>query len=55
MTDLTKEELQEKIKNVKNDIDKHAGTGDPRMLSGLQDYVEYLQDELAMFKTIDKT
>jgi hypothetical protein len=52
MTDLTKEQLQEKIENVKRDIAKHNGTGDPRMLSGLREYVEYLESEL---KTIDKT
>ena len=51
MTDLTKEQLQEKIENVKRDIAKHSGSGDPRMLSGLQDYVEYLEDQL---KTLTK-
>lgn len=46
MTDLTKEELQEKITQVKHDIAKHNESGNPRMLLGLNDYVAYLEDEL---------
>jgi hypothetical protein len=46
MTDLTKEELQEKIETVKRDIARHSGSGDPRMLQGLSEYVSYLEDEL---------
>lgn len=46
MTDLTKEQLQEKIENVKRDIAKHNGSAEPRMLNGLHDYVEYLEEEL---------
>ena len=51
MTDLTKEQLKEKIENVKRDIAKHSGSAEPRMLSGLHDYIEYLEYEL---KNIDK-
>jgi hypothetical protein len=51
MTDLTKEQLQEKIAQVKRDIAKHNESSNPRMLSGLRDYVEYLEDEL---KTLTK-
>ena len=52
MTDLTKEELQEKIEQVKRDISKHISTADSRMISGLNEYLEYLSDEL---KNLDKT
>ena len=52
MTDLTKEELQEKIVQVKRDIAKHNESSNPRMLLGLQEYVEYLEDEL---KTLTNT
>jgi uncharacterized protein YaeQ len=55
MTDLTKEQLQEKIAQVKRDIAKHRSTADSRMMQGLTQYLEYLEDELKMLKTIDKT
>jgi hypothetical protein len=51
MTDLTKEELQEKILQVKRDISKHSDSSNPRILLGLQEYVNYLEDEL---KTLTK-
>ncbi len=46
MTDLTKEQLQEKIAQVKRDIAKHQDSNNSRMLLGLSDYLSYLQDEL---------
>lgn len=46
MTDLTKEELQEKITQVKRDIANHNDSSNLRMLLGLNDYVDYLEDEL---------
>lgn len=46
MTDLTKEQLKEKIENVKRDIANHSGSGEPRILSGLHEYIEYLEEEL---------
>jgi hypothetical protein len=51
MTDLTKEELQEKILQVKRDISKHSDSSNPRILLGLSQYLEYLEDEL---KTLTK-
>ena len=51
MTDLTKEQLQEKIAQVKRDMTKHTDSANPRMLLGLSQYLEYLEDEL---KNIDK-
>lgn len=55
MADLTKEQLQQKISQVKNDMLKHSQSENPRMLLGLSQYLEYLEDELKMLKTIDKT
>jgi uncharacterized protein YaeQ len=46
MTDLTKEELQEKIAQVKRDIAKHSDSNNQRMLLGLSQYLEYLEDDL---------
>jgi hypothetical protein len=54
MTELTKEQLQEKIAQVKSDMAKHRDSSNPRMLLGLAQYLEYLEDELKMLKTIDK-
>ena len=51
MTDLTKEQLREKIETVKRDYNTHSSSGDPRMLNGLQDYIAYLEEEL---KNLDK-
>lgn len=51
MTDLTKEELQEKIERVKTDIERHRDSSNPRLLPGLSEYLSYLEDEL---KSIDK-
>ena len=51
MTDLTKEELQEKIAQVKSDVAKHRDSSNPWMLLGLAQYLEYLEDEL---KTLTK-
>ena len=51
MADLTKEQLQEKIEQVKKDISKHSATADFKMISGLNEYLEYLSDEL---KNLDK-
>lgn len=48
MTELTKEELQEKIAQVKRDISRHRDAGDPRMIERLNDYIEYLEDEIKM-------
>jgi hypothetical protein len=51
MSDLTKEELQDKIAQVKRDIAKHSDSANSRMLLVLSQYLEYLQDEL---KNLDK-
>lgn len=46
MTDLIKEQLQEKIAQVKQDMSKHTDSNNSRMLLGLSQYLEYLEDEL---------
>lgn len=47
MSELTIEELKEKIKRVKQDIDQLKGMGDGgRKLDTLCEYVEYLEEEL---------
>jgi hypothetical protein len=48
---LTKEELKEKINQVKSDLAKHQSSGNSKMISGLTEYIEYLEDEL---KLLDK-
>ena len=51
MTDLTKEELQEKIAQVKRDMANHSDSANSRMTVVLSQYLEYLEDEL---KNVDK-
>lgn len=51
MTDLTKEQLEEKIAQVKRDMAKHSDSTNSRMIEVLSQYLEYLEDEL---KTVDK-
>lgn len=46
MADLTKEELQEKIKKVKLDLSNQQTTGNPKILLGLSQYIEFLEEEL---------
>lgn len=51
MTDLTKEELEEKIAQVKKDLIRHQESNNPRMLLGLTEYIDYLESDL---KNLDK-
>lgn len=51
MTDLTKEQLQAKIEQVKSDMARHIDSSNPRMSLGLAQYLEYLEDELKTLTT----
>lgn len=52
MSELTESQLKEKIEIVKKDIASLDGGG--RKVEALTQYLEYLNDELANLKLIDK-